>query len=37
MPLVHRPGEAQVIFGYALDKMAGQLGLQCLSPCDTFP
>jgi len=25
MPLVHRPGEAQVDFGYALVKMAGQL------------
>ena len=25
MPLVHRPGEAQVDFGYALVKVAGQL------------
>ena len=25
MPLVHHPGEAQVDFGYALVKVAGQL------------
>jgi transposase len=25
MPLIHRPGEAQVDFGYALVKMSGQL------------
>jgi hypothetical protein len=34
MPLIHRPGEAQVDFGYALAKVAGD---QLLNPIKCSP
>jgi hypothetical protein len=34
MPLIHRPGEAQVDFGYALAKVAGEGGRQSYSGFD---
>ena len=32
MPLIHRPGEAQVDFGYAAVKVSGQYRLKCFPP-----